>query len=49
LESDSRGVRRYLAVYEKQFRDDETNKRMKDKAAEICHQKTDAPGLADPL
>ena len=26
------GVRRYLAVYEKQFRDDETNKRMKDKA-----------------
>jgi len=24
------GVRRYLAVYEKQFRDDETNKRMKD-------------------
>jgi len=32
------GVRRYLAVYEKQFRDDETNKRMKDKAAGICHK-----------
>jgi hypothetical protein len=30
------GVRRYLAVYEKQFRADETNKRMKDKAAEVC-------------
>jgi hypothetical protein len=29
-------VRRYLAVYEKQFRNDETNKRMKDKAAAIC-------------
>ena len=31
------GVRRYLAAYEKQFRDDEPNKRMKDTAARVCH------------
>ena len=30
------GVRRYLAICEKQFRDDETNKRMKDRAAQAC-------------
>jgi hypothetical protein len=29
-------VRRYLAICEKQFRDDETNKRMKDRAAQAC-------------
>jgi hypothetical protein len=29
-------VRRYLATYEKQFRDDEPNKRMKDTAARVC-------------
>lgn len=30
------GVRRSLSAYEKQFRDAETNKRMKDKAAQTC-------------
>lgn len=30
------GVRRYLAICEKQFRDAETNKRMKDRAAQAC-------------
>jgi hypothetical protein len=30
------GVRRYLAICEKQFHDDETNKRMKDRAAKAC-------------
>jgi hypothetical protein len=30
------GVRRHLAVYEKQFRDAETHKRMKDRAAQVC-------------
>lgn len=29
---------RYLAIYEKQFRDAETNKRMKDKAAQVCRR-----------
>jgi hypothetical protein len=32
------GVCRYLAVYEKQFRDAETHKRMKDKAAQACRK-----------
>jgi hypothetical protein len=31
-----RGVRRQLAICEKRFRDAETNKRMKDKAAQAC-------------
>jgi hypothetical protein len=31
-----KGVRRYLAICEKQFRDDETNKRMKDRATQAC-------------
>jgi hypothetical protein len=30
------GVRRHLAICEKQFRDAETNKRMKDTAAQAC-------------
>jgi hypothetical protein len=30
------GVRRHLVVCEKQFRDAETNKRMKDRAAQEC-------------
>src|ERR1700751_1052828 len=30
------GVRRYLAICEKQFHDAETNKRMKDRAAQAC-------------
>jgi hypothetical protein len=30
------GVRRYLAICEKQFHDDETNKRMKDRAVQAC-------------
>jgi hypothetical protein len=30
------GVRRHLAICEKQFRDVETNKRMKDRAAQAC-------------
>ena len=32
------GVRFHLAVYEKQFRDAETNKRMKDTAAQVCRR-----------
>ncbi len=32
------GVRRHLAIYEKQFRDAEPNKRMKDKAAQVCRR-----------
>ena len=31
------GVRALLANYERQFRNAETNKRMKDKAAHACH------------
>jgi hypothetical protein len=31
-------VHRYLAIYEKQFRDAETAKRMKDKAARVCRR-----------
>ena len=31
------GVRNLLANYERQFRNAETNKRMKDKAAHACH------------
>jgi hypothetical protein len=30
------GLRRQLAICEKQFRDAETNKRMKDRAAQAC-------------
>jgi hypothetical protein len=30
------GVRRHLTIYEKQFRDAETHKRMKDRAAQVC-------------
>jgi anti-sigma factor RsiW len=30
------GVRRHLAICEEQFRDVETNKRMKDRAAQAC-------------
>ncbi len=30
------GVRRYLVIYEKQFRDAEPNKRMKDSAVRVC-------------
>jgi hypothetical protein len=30
------GVRRHLAICEEQFRDFETNKRMKDRAAQAC-------------
>ena len=30
------GVRRHLAICEEQFRDAETNKRMKDRAAQAC-------------
>ena len=32
------GVRRRLAVYEKQFRDAEPNKRMKDTAVQVCRR-----------
>ena len=32
------GVRRHLAVYEKQFRDAEPNKRMKDTAVQVCRR-----------
>ncbi len=32
------GVHRYLAIYERQFRDAEPNKRMKDKAAQVCRR-----------
>ncbi len=31
-------VRRHLAIYEKQFRDTETSKRMKDEAARLCRR-----------
>jgi hypothetical protein len=30
-------VRRHLATYEKRFRDRESNKRMKERAAQVCH------------
>lgn len=30
-------VRRQLAIYEKRFRDREPNKRMKEKAVQVCH------------
>jgi hypothetical protein len=30
-------VRRHLATYEKRFRDREPNKRMKEKAVQVCH------------
>jgi hypothetical protein len=30
-------VRRHLAIYEKRFRDREPNKRMKEKAVQVCH------------
>jgi len=32
------GVRRHLAICEEQFRDAETNKRMKDRAAQACRK-----------
>jgi hypothetical protein len=32
------GVRRHFAVYEKQFRDAEPNKRMKDTAVQVCRR-----------
>jgi hypothetical protein len=30
-------VRRHLATYERRFRDGEPNKRMKEKAVQVCH------------
>ena len=38
------GVRRHLAVYEKQFRDAEPNKRMKDTAVQVCRRLCRARG-----
>ena len=43
------GVRRHLAVYEKQFRHSETDKRMKDTAGDACRKLCRARVVAEKL